>query len=296
MQRNRDLFPAAAKRMSVPSCGIKKETFFQKSLRFLFDHPVLRKPIWKFWYSFAARLDGKAANLRFMNFGYAPSQGKIPALDLDPADETHRSCIQMYYHTVGEQKLTGQDVLEVGCGRGGGAASLMKYARPGSLRAMDLSPQAVRLNEKAYHIPGLSFLQGDAERIPFPDSSFDAVVNVESSHCYPRLPLFFLEVARVLRPKGRLFYADFRRIADLAGWEQAVAASGFLVREKEDITADVVRALDLDSRRKEDLIMRKIPRFLHPAFHKFVCTAGSENYTSLVEGRRFYFRYLLVKP
>ena len=64
-------------------------------------------------------------------------------------------------------------------------------------------------------MPGLAFEVGDAERMPFPDASFDAVVNVESSHCYPSMPAFLSEVRRVLRPGGHFLYADLRPRTDL---------------------------------------------------------------------------------
>jgi SAM-dependent methyltransferase len=160
---------------------------------------------------------------------------------------------------------------------------------------MDLSPRAIQLARESYRLPGLDFRRGDAENLPFPDGSFHAVVNVESSHCYPAFRRFLAEVARVLRPGGKFFYADFRRIHEVPDWERDIKESGFHLREKEDITADVVRALTQDSPRKESLIRQRIARFLHPAFNKFACTVGSENYQSFIEGRRFYFRYLLVK-
>jgi ubiquinone/menaquinone biosynthesis C-methylase UbiE len=46
--------------------------------------------------------------------------------------------------------------------------------------------------------------------MPFPDASFDAVINVESSHCYPSMGRFLSEVHRVLRPRGSLLFADLR--------------------------------------------------------------------------------------
>ena len=49
---------------------------------------------------------------------------------------------------------------------------------------------------------GLDFVHGDAESLPFSDGSFDAVINVEASHAYPRLTRFLEEVVRVLRPGG----------------------------------------------------------------------------------------------
>ncbi|MBM3312949.1 MAG: class I SAM-dependent methyltransferase [Candidatus Aminicenantes bacterium] len=280
---------------SPQSCPAPKQTPVNKMLQLLIDSHILSKSVWKFWYSFAARVDGRAGHLKFMNFGYAPDGGSSAVLNLDPADEPNRNTIQLYYHAVGRKSLEGQDVLEVGCGRGGGAYSLMKYARPRTLTGMDLSPHAVRLARESYSLPGLAFRRGDAENLPFPDGSFHAVVNVESSHCYPAFRRFLAEVSRVLKPGGKFYYADFRRIHEMADWERDIEESGFHLREKEDITPDVVRALTQDSPKKEGLIARRIARFLHPAFKKFACTVGSENYQSFIEGRRFYRRYLLVK-
>lgn len=268
------------------------QTVFKK----LTCNSPLAKRTWQFWYNFANLIDGRAGDLRFMNFGYAPEHNGGQIMDLDPADEKYRYAIQLYYHTVGRQSLSDLDVLEVGCGRGGGAASLMKYATPRSLTGIDLSSKAISLCRNLARIPSLTFKVGDAEKIPFQDGSFDAVVNVESSHCYPQLDKFFTEVLRVLKKGGRLFYADFRREEDLAAQQQAIRDSAFIVREKEDIAPEVIRALTLDSTKKEKLIRRRIPGFLRSYFRKFTCTVGSENYVSLLEGRRFYHRYLLVKP
>ncbi|QDU31359.1 Phthiotriol/phenolphthiotriol dimycocerosates methyltransferase [Anatilimnocola aggregata] len=55
---------------------------------------------------------------------------------------------------------------------------------------------------------GLSFVVGDAENLPFEDDTFDAVVNVESSHCYRSDPAFLAQVRRVLRTGGHVLFAD----------------------------------------------------------------------------------------
>ena len=72
-------------------------------------------------------------------------------------------------------------------------------------------------------MPGLTFVQGDAQKLPFSAQSLDAVINVEASHCYPNFPGFLAEVARVLRPGGHFLYADFRFRPDLPAWESAIA-------------------------------------------------------------------------
>ena len=49
---------------------------------------------------------------------------------------------------------------------------------------------------------------GDAEHLPFEDSAFDAVTNLESSHTYPSVRSFLSEVAGVVRGEGLFLYTD----------------------------------------------------------------------------------------
>jgi SAM-dependent methyltransferase len=65
---------------------------------------------------------------------------------------------------------------------------------------LDYNPDGIAYCRKRHTLPGLDFVHGDAEKLPFPDDSFDAVINVEASHAYPQLSRFLSEVARVLRP------------------------------------------------------------------------------------------------
>ena len=76
---------------------------------------------------------------------------------------------------------------------------------PGPLYGSGLNPAGVDFCRKKHKLPGLDFVQGNAEDLPFADQSFDAVINVEASHPYFRFPRFLAEVARVLRPGGISF-------------------------------------------------------------------------------------------
>ena len=55
----------------------------------------------------------------------------------------------------------------------------------------------------------VAFVQGDSEALPFPNGSFDVVINVESSHTYPHFDRFAAEVWRVLRTNGTFLITDF---------------------------------------------------------------------------------------
>jgi SAM-dependent methyltransferase len=142
----------------------------------------------------------------FLNFAYEedPPMG----MPLEPADERNRGCIQLYHATASQVDLNGKKVLEVGCGHGGGASYIKRYLGPASYTGLDLNPTGVAFCRKRHQEPGLDFVQGDAQDLPFPDQSFDAVVNVESANYYPDQAKFFNEVARVLRPGGHFLYTD----------------------------------------------------------------------------------------
>ena len=65
-------------------------------------------------------------------------------------------------------------------------------------------------------------MQGDAQDLPFPDESFDAVINVEASHIYPNFERFLGEVARVLRPGGHFLYPISATVTASPTWEASL--------------------------------------------------------------------------
>lgn len=109
---------------------------------------------------------------------------------LSAADEPDRFPIQLYHGTAAQAQLNGKQVLEVGCGHGGGASYLVRTVRPDSYVGLDLNPAGIAYCRKKHDLAGLEFVQGDAQELPFADRSFDAVINIESSHLYPRFPRF----------------------------------------------------------------------------------------------------------
>ena len=100
----------------------------------------------------------------------------------------------------------GVRALELGCGTG---IFLEKVAARGaSITGIDLSADllarcAVRMKGAA----GVSLVRGNAEKMPFPDASFDAVYGSSILH-HLDLEAALTEVARVLRPGGRMAFAE----------------------------------------------------------------------------------------
>jgi ubiquinone/menaquinone biosynthesis C-methylase UbiE len=102
-----------------------------------------------------------------------------------------------------------RSILDVGCGTGRTLAQL-RAAFPGAeLVGLDLSPYYLA---EARTILGddVKLLEGNAEAMPVPDASFDAIVSVYLFHELPRNARrkVMAEMFRVLRPGGRVVILD----------------------------------------------------------------------------------------
>lgn len=252
--------------------------------------PGLKKFLWRTWYDYLAR-SHQASEWTFMNYGYAASEPN--ALVLEAADDADRHWIQLYHHVAGSIDLHGSRVLEVGSGRGGGSSFIKRYLKPSHMIGMDLSKHAVGWSRKRHRVDGLEFRVGDAERLPFEDGSIDAVINVESSHCYPSFDRFLAEVRRVLRPGGHFLYADFRAQESISSWEKSLNKSGLLLLQQSDITVNVVAALERDNERKLALIDRLVPKPLRASFLDFAAVKGSALFEGFRTGRMLYRSFVL---
>lgn len=254
--------------------------------------PGLKKAMWRGWYQILAKRY-RGADWTFMNYGF--QDDGVPVLALEAVDEPDRYCIQLYHHVASALNLEGQRALEVGCGRGGGAAFVSRYLRPAHMTGVDLSAEAVAFCTVRHNLPGLDFRKGDAEQLPFESETFDAVVNVESSHCYPSLPAFFAEVRRVLKPGGHFLYADLHDSSNLPAWKSVLESSGLIIIAQRDITANVLAALDRDSDRKLAVIKRLVPAFLVESFSDFAGIRGSKLHEGFRSGSLAYCSFVAVK-
>jgi fatty-acid O-methyltransferase len=200
-------------------------------------HPIFNR----YWYRFSSR-HLSDENTLFLNWGY--EEDPPMAVPLAESDEPYRYQIQLYHRVASQVDLTGKRVLEVSCGHGGGASYLMRTLVPASYTGLDLNPIGLDFCRKKHQLPGLDFVEGNAEQLPFADQSFDAVINVEASHCYPRFPQFLDEVARVLRPGGHFLYTDVRRQKEIARWEEQLRDAPLRLMSDTVINEEVARGVE----------------------------------------------------
>lgn len=228
--------------------------------------------------------------LSLMNYGYAPVGEAPPAGERDP----EYFCLELY-RRVTAADLVGREVLEVSCGRGGGAAFVLETFRPARLLGVDLSEKNLEIARRRFgDRPGLEFRQGVAEKLDLGEASFDAVLSVEASHLYEEPERFFAEVRRVLRPGGRLLWADlFWPDSDPEG---LLRTAGLEVVEEEELTARVLRALDLDAARREAIMRASLPEEAWPGFRDWSGMPGHRAYNRFASGEWRYRRFVAVRP
>jgi len=266
--------------------------------------PRIEKGLWRCFYQLSSR-QRRDPGTGFMNYGYAPLDGCEPDAGRH-SNDPDRFARRLYAKVAGAVDLTGQDVLEIGCGRGGGSAFVFEQFQPRCLTGIDLAPSAIARCREEQERPGLAFAVGDAEALPFPDDSFDVVLNVESSHCYPDVPQFLKEVRRVLRPGGLFLLADFRHTVlpegaehalvpqeDVSRLRQQLAAAGYRTVVEEDLTPNVVEALRLDSPARRARLESRVPKPLRRHVVAFAAVEGGAMHAAFAEGRWTYLRFVL---
>ena len=107
-------------------------------------------------------------------------------------------------HTNGNE-----EVLDVATGGGHTANAFAPLVR--KVTAMDLTPEMLTAAEKFIKGNGhtnVEFVEGDAEKMPFPDESFDLVTCRIAPHHFPNIENFISEVYRVLKPSGQFLLDD----------------------------------------------------------------------------------------
>ena len=121
-------------------------------------------------------------------------------------------------------ELRGARILDVGCGDG--LLACIAAARGALATGVDANPAMLTAARRRAEeeVVKASFVEGRAERLPFPDGGFDVVSAVTALCLVADAKLAFREMARVLRPGGRLVVGELGRwslwaaVRRLRGW------------------------------------------------------------------------------
>jgi len=107
----------------------------------------------------------------------------------------------------------GERILDIGTGPGLLALELVPHVAPGGhVTGIDVSPDMLAIAEqhrrRSRHAELMTFRDGDATALPFPDASFDAAVSTQVFEYIDDVDRALAEAHRVLRSDGRLIVLD----------------------------------------------------------------------------------------
>jgi arsenite methyltransferase len=130
----------------------------------------------------------------------------IGSMLYDNAQALSRRVLSAWQHPVEWLSIPpGGVALDVGSGPGNVTASLARAAGPDGLAlGVDISEPMLTRAVRAEAGPQVGFLRADAQRLPFRNNAFDAVVSIAMLQLIPDPGAALAQMARVLRPGGRL--------------------------------------------------------------------------------------------
>jgi len=106
----------------------------------------------------------------------------------------------------------GERVLDLGCGAGTDTLVAAQMVGPdGHVTGIDMTPEMLsraRAASLEIGVANVEFVESEAERLPFPDGSFDVVISNGVIDLIPDKDAVFSELHRVLQPGGRIQIAD----------------------------------------------------------------------------------------
>lgn len=115
---------------------------------------------------------------------------------------------ECYPHVIKEiSKIEFDTILDLGCGTGSVLNLLLEQKPDVHAYGVDLSDEMLEIARQK--LGGkVELIQGDSEKLPYEDNSFDVVMCTESFHHYPNPLKALEEVYRVLKSQGKFILCD----------------------------------------------------------------------------------------
>ena len=217
----------------------------------------------------------------FLNLGYV-SDGSPEHAIRGPARPVFApASVKLLFEVVGPCVLDDRVLVEVGSGRGGNLAMLVRHYSPRAFLGIDLSETHVELCARRHRFDHGGFVLGDAEHLPLADGVADVVLNLESSHYYPDIPRFLGEVRRVLAPGGELLWSDLLPVEDFEQGRETLDTLGFEPLRDQDISDNVLLSCEAIAE------IRNAQRH-HGLYQTFKVIPGSHEFEALRRGETRY--------
>ncbi|CAF1535542.1 unnamed protein product, partial [Adineta steineri] len=246
------------------------------------------------WYEQISNVYKNINELQCMNWGYAD-------LNEHTDDNIGYYSKKLYQQVLANVTLTDQNILEVGCGRGAGAAWCVRTYAPRSYVGIDSSRDVINLCEQCYStIPQLSFMVADPKtHLPFQNESMDVVISIETTNILDEIVAvkkFVNEITRVLTSNGYFIWCGLCNVDGLSVLiDYLTANNAFIIQEKVNITRNVLHALGIQSNLRADFI----GRYIQPADQEYCrLLAGlpdTQLYDNMQQGRAEYWRVVFRK-
>jgi arsenite methyltransferase len=145
--------------------------------------------------------------------------GRTWAEDLDYPDElanVPEAAVESFAGVANPWQLgrlnPGERVLDLGSGAGTDSlVAAQMVGKQGHVTGIDMTPAMLAKARNAaaeMSLSNVEFVEGEAERLPFPDEGFDVVISNGVIDLIPDKDAVFAELFRVLRSGGRLQIAD----------------------------------------------------------------------------------------
>lgn len=102
-----------------------------------------------------------------------------------------------------------ESVLDIATGGGHVANALAPLVK--KVVALDLTTEILTVSKEFIEVNGhenVTFMEGDAEQLPFSDESFDVITCRIAAHHFPDISSFVRETFRTLKKEGRFLFID----------------------------------------------------------------------------------------